>query len=56
MQAGLKAAGETRVGFIPMNGLTFEGCDWHPSAADDRRISASIITFLDGQPDIWQGK
>lgn len=54
--AGLKAAGETRIAFIPMNGLTFDGCDWHPSLADDRKISASLIGFLDGQPDIWQGK
>ena len=52
----LKARGETRIAFIPMNGLTFEGCDWHPSTADDRKISASLVTFLDSQPDIWRGK
>lgn len=53
---GLKAAGETRIAFIPMNGLTFEGCDWHPSTADDLKISASLVTFLDSQPDIWHGR
>jgi lysophospholipase L1-like esterase len=56
VMAGLKANGETRVAFVPMNGLTFEGCDWHPSTADDRKISDSLVAFLDRQPDIWQGK
>jgi lysophospholipase L1-like esterase len=54
--AGLKAAGETRVAFLGMNGLSFEGCDWHPSAADDRKVSDSLIAFLNSQTDIWQNR
>ena len=53
----LNADGETRV--APFNaGSNFErtGCDWHLNTADDRRISATLIAYLDAHPELWQGK
>ena len=53
--AARKAAGETRLGFLPMNGLKMDACDAHPSLADDRTITAKLIGFMDAQPGIWAG-
>jgi lysophospholipase L1-like esterase len=51
-----KAAGETKVDFVPVGGLQFTACDWHPSLADDRVIYGKLAGFLDAHPQIWQGK
>jgi lysophospholipase L1-like esterase len=53
----LNADGETRV--APFSaGSNFErtGCDYHLNTADDKRISATLIAYLDAHPDLWQGK
>jgi lysophospholipase L1-like esterase len=54
--AAIQATGETRITFLPMNGLNFGGCDYHPDTDDDRKISGSLITWIDAHPGIWQGK
>ncbi len=51
--AQLKAAGEGRLHFMPVNGLTFGGCHWHPSAADDRTIADRLSAFIDAHPQLW---
>jgi len=52
----LNAAGETRVTFLPMNNLSFSGCDWHPSAADDKVVEGVLETYIDAHTELWQGK
>jgi lysophospholipase L1-like esterase len=52
----LKAAGENRLSFIPVNGLTMTGCHWHPSVEDDHTISQALSKLIDVQPALWQGK
>jgi len=52
----LTAAGEGRIAFIPVDGLSLTGCDWHPSTADDRKISDALVRFIDANPRLWQGK
>jgi lysophospholipase L1-like esterase len=52
--AALRAAGESRIDFLPMNGLTFGGCDWHPTTADDAQVTASLIAYIEARPDLWQ--
>jgi len=52
----LEAAGERKLAFIPMNGLTMTSCNSHPSMADDQTVSDELIRFLDGHPQLWQGK
>ena len=54
--AALHAAGESRIDFLPMNGLSFGGCDWHPTTADDAQVASSLIAFIDAHPDLWEHK
>jgi hypothetical protein len=54
--AAIQAAGETRITFLPMNGLNFGGCDYHPDTNDDRKISDELIAWIDAHPGIWQGQ
>ena len=52
--ATLRGKGESRIDFLPMNGLSFGGCDWHPTTADDAQVAASLIAFIDAHPDLWE--
>ncbi|MTV39527.1 GDSL family lipase [Duganella radicis] len=54
--AKLKAGGEDRVHFMPVNKLTFGGCHWHPSVADDRTIANGLTTFVDAHPELWTAR
>jgi hypothetical protein len=51
-----KATGETRVAFLPIDGLQFSACNWHPSLADDRTIADRLEESIDGVPAVWDGK
>lgn len=53
--AALKSQGESRIDFLPMNNLSFGGCDWHPTTADDKVVSDLLIAYIDAHPDLWQG-
>lgn len=53
VKARLDAAGVRNVGFVPVKGLTFSGCHFHPSAADDRRIADQLATYVDSHPELW---
>lgn len=48
--ARLKAEGESKVSFVPMAGLEFTGCHWHPSATDDKTISDTLIKHIETDP------
>ncbi len=54
--AQLEASGEKRLAFIAYNQLELTACDWHPSLADHRFMSAAVRSFLDARPEVWQGK
>ncbi|MGZ6041055.1 MAG: GDSL-type esterase/lipase family protein [Asticcacaulis sp.] len=56
VMAQLNAAGESRIAFLPMNGLEFTGCNYHPSTADDRKVADSLTGFIDAHPEVWQGR
>ncbi|WP_414997187.1 GDSL-type esterase/lipase family protein [Asticcacaulis sp.] len=50
----LNAAGETRVASLDVgSGFAQTGCDWHLNTADDQRISASLIAYIDAHPELW---
>jgi lysophospholipase L1-like esterase len=51
-----KAQGETKLTFLPIDHLTFTGCNSHPSLADDKTISDKLVQLIDSNPAIWQGK
>jgi lysophospholipase L1-like esterase len=52
----LRADGENKIDFIPMNALAMTGCHYHPSTADDQSVAASLIRFIDSHPQLWQSK
>lgn len=47
----LQKAGETRVDFVPVDGLAMEGCHWHPSLADHQLIADKLIQRIDALVD-----
>jgi lysophospholipase L1-like esterase len=42
----LHASGETRVVLIPITGLEFSACNYHPSLADDQKIANAVSTAI----------
>ena len=54
--ATLNAAGESRIDFLPMNDLSFGGCDWHPTTDDDKTVEKLLEAYIDAHPALWQGK
>lgn len=53
----LNAASETRVTSLSTGGgFELTGCDWHLNTADDKRISATLIAYIDAHPELWQAK
>ena len=49
----LRAGGETRFAVVPMTGLSFGGCHFHPNVADDGKIAEAIGKVIDGRKGIW---
>ena len=49
----LRAGGETRFAVVPMTGLGFGGCHFHPSVGDDTKIADAIGKVIDGRKGIW---
>lgn len=50
--AQYKASGDSRIAFLPVNGLGMTACDWHLSTADDRTVAGMIDDFLHRHPEI----
>lgn len=44
------------VSYLPVDGLAMDGCDWHPSEADHRRIADALVRHLDALPAPWGAK
>jgi lysophospholipase L1-like esterase len=51
--ATLRASGEHRLAYVPVNGLAFTGCHSHPSLADQTVIADRIRAAIDAQADPW---
>ena len=49
----LRAGGETRFAVVPVTGLSFGGCHFHPNVADDIKIADAIGKVIDGRKGIW---
>lgn len=47
-----KARGDSRIDFMPVDGLAMTGCHWHPSVADDDLIATKLIQRIDAR-SIW---
>ena len=51
-----KHGGDARIEFLPIHGLSFGACDWHPSLADDKAISDQLLPLIDADPRVWTGR
>jgi lysophospholipase L1-like esterase len=49
----LRAAGEQRLAYVPVNGLSFTGCNAHPSLADQTVIAERIAGAIETQGSGW---
>jgi lysophospholipase L1-like esterase len=49
----IRKSGDKRIEFFEASGLSFQGCHFHPSIADDRTIANSIIQIIDKHHDVW---
>jgi lysophospholipase L1-like esterase len=49
----LTATGDRRVAFVPIRDLAMNGCHFHPSVDDDRKIAETLISFIDSHPEVW---
>lgn len=49
----LRASGETRLAVVPVTGLSFGGCHFHPNVADDTKIADAIGKAIDGRKGVW---
>ncbi|MGI4730489.1 MAG: GDSL-type esterase/lipase family protein [Janthinobacterium lividum] len=50
----MRDAGDSRVDFVRVPGLSFSACHHHPSVADDRRIVDAVGDVLDADAGLWQ--
>ncbi len=48
-----QSAGDARITFVPVHGLTMTGCHWHPSVADDDTIAKLLVDAIDKNPAAW---
>jgi len=44
-----RSSGDSRIEFVPVDGLAMTGCNWHPSVADDDVIVAKLIGLIDAR-------
>ncbi len=49
----LRAKGETRFAVVPVTGLSFGGCHFHPNVADDGKIADEIGKAIDRRKGVW---
>ncbi len=52
----LKKGGDANVTFIPIDHLSFTGCHYHPSTADDKLIRDALVRAIDRTLRIWHQK
>jgi lysophospholipase L1-like esterase len=50
------AEGDGRIAFVPVDGLSFTACDWHPSVADHAVIAEKIERAIDADRQVWAGR
>ena len=46
--------GDSHIQFLPIDGLSFTACNWHPSLADEKVIADKLIHIIDADPQVWK--
>ncbi len=52
----LKERGDEHITFLPVNGLRFGACNWHPSLRDQKAISNKLVNLIDADKQVWQNR
>src|SRR3984885_6470003 len=52
----LKQRGDQHILFLPINGLSFGACNWHPSLADEKVIAGKLEQLIDADPQVWKNQ
>jgi lysophospholipase L1-like esterase len=50
----MKKRGDRRITFLPINGLSFSACNWHPGPGDEKVIAGDLEHLIDAAPHVWQ--
>jgi lysophospholipase L1-like esterase len=50
----LRGAGDARIRFAEVRGLTLSACNSHPTVTDDQRIAISLSEAIDADPQAWR--
>lgn len=50
--ARLQQAGEKRIAFVPVPGLSFGGCNSHPNVPDDARVADALLRHFATHPEM----
>ncbi|MCL4151415.1 UNVERIFIED_CONTAM: hypothetical protein GTU68_036749 [Idotea baltica] len=50
---GLQSGGDENVAMAVFPKMEKIGCHWHPSDRDHQMLADGIISFIDGQPGVW---
>ncbi|MBP2001251.1 lysophospholipase L1-like esterase [Paenibacillus shirakamiensis] len=48
-----RAAGDQRIHYFSFEGITLNGCLWHPTVSDHHQISAQLNQFINALPSAW---
>ena len=48
------AAGDKQTLFLPVDGLTFSACNWHPSTQDHETLASALIGIIDQRLASWR--
>jgi lysophospholipase L1-like esterase len=52
----LRQRGDQHILFLPINGLSFGACNWHPSLADEKVIAGKLEQLIDADPQVWKNQ
>jgi lysophospholipase L1-like esterase len=49
----IKQQGDQHISFLPIDGLSFGACNFHPSLADEKVISDKLVQLIDADTQVW---
>jgi lysophospholipase L1-like esterase len=50
----MKKRGDRHITFLPIDGLSFGACNWHPGLVDEKIIASDLERLIDADPHVWQ--
>jgi lysophospholipase L1-like esterase len=50
----MKRRGDQHITFLPIHGLSFGACNWHPGLVDEKVIADKLEHLIDADPHVWK--